>query len=207
MSLTLIIVIITSLLSYQAFNNRDMHYKMQHRPYEEAHNGEYYRFLSSGFVHGSMIHLLINMFVFWQFGEMVEQMFLIEFGETQGRINFLLLYFLTLVFADIPSFLKHKDNRHFGSVGASGAVSGILLVYVLYFPWHILYLYFVIPIPGIIAIVLYLVYSSYASKNNNDGIDHSAHFYGAICGGILAMIFSPTIFSDFIYKLINNFPL
>jgi membrane associated rhomboid family serine protease len=180
MTITLILIIVTALISWQAFSNRDMFYKLMHHPYQEMRDKQYYRWFTSIFLHGSTMHLFINMFVLYQFGTIVEQYFLSLFGEMMGRLNFLLLYLLSGIFADIPTYFKHKNNQMFSSVGASGAVSGILFAYVIFDPWAMLLLFFIIPVPAIIAAVLYLVYSSYASRKGGDNIDHDAHFYGAV---------------------------
>ena len=206
MSLTIIIVIITGLISYQSFENSNLLNKLKHYPYTEARHKEYHRFLTSGFVHGSWMHLGINMFVLWQFGEIVESIFMQTFGDVMGRINYLLLYFLTIIFADIPTFIKHKDNPHFSSVGASGGVSGILFVYILFAPWQKLWLYGVLPIPGIVAGIAYLIYSTWASKKGGGRIDHDAHMYGAIFGFLFAIVLRPSFFTNFIERLIAGMP-
>lgn len=205
-SLTLIIIIITCLVSYQAFENRDISQKLRHHPYSEKRNSEFYRFISSGFVHGDWMHLLINMYVLYEFGTVVEMKFLEMFGDLQGRLYFLALYFLTIMFADIPTYIKHKDNPGFASVGASGGVSGILFVYVLFHPWSWLLLYFIIPIPAILAAVAYVIYSSWASKNSQGRIDHDAHLYGAIFGFLFAIVLRPSLFNDFLTRLTQNGP-
>jgi len=207
MSITLILVIITCLISYQAFKNHAMFDKLKHTPYLVHRQKEYYRFLSSGFVHADWIHLLINMYVLYQFGEFVEDRFVSHFGPLAGRLVFLFLYILTLSLSDIPSYLKHKDNPHFSSVGASGAISGIIFVYVLFQPWSMLLLFFIIPIPAIVAAVLYLVYSSWASYHSKDFINHDAHFYGAIFGLLIALAMWPSLFRLFWDRLIYEFPL
>lgn len=206
MSITIIIVIITGLISYQCFQNSNLFNKLKHFPYVEARQKEYFRFVTSGFVHGGWLHLLINMFVLYEFGRHVENVFLVEFGETMGRINYLLLYFLTIIFADIPTFIKHKDNPHFSSVGASGAVSGVLFVYVLFAPWNLLMLYGIIPIPGIVAAIGYLIYSSWASRQGGGRIDHDAHMYGAIFGFLFAIVLRPSFFNAFLDRLMNGMP-
>ncbi len=207
MSITLVLVIITSLISYQALSDASLLYRLQHSPYQEAQRGEHYRFITSGFVHGSFPHLLINMFVFWQFGQIVESYFLQIFGELMGRINYILLYFLTIIVADLPTFFKHRNNPSFASVGASGAVSGVLFAFILFNPWSTLLLFFIIPCPAIVAAVLYLVYSSWASRNQNDRIDHDAHFYGAVFGMLFTILLKPSVFNIFLQELIEGFPL
>jgi membrane associated rhomboid family serine protease len=206
MSITLVLVIVTCLISYQSFNSREAFLKLQHWPYQEARTKEYYRFLTSGFVHGSWLHLGINMFVLYQFGEIVEERFVLLFGELMGRINFLLLYILTIIFADIPTFIKHRDNPGFASVGASGAVSGIVFAYVIFYPWNLLYLFLILPVPGIVLAIGYLIYSSWASRNSHDNIDHEAHFYGAVFGFLFTIALKPDLFSLFVDRLTNGFP-
>ncbi len=206
MSLTLIIVIITALISYNAFQDRGKFVNLMHSPYQEKKSNQYYRMLTSGFLHGGMEHLLINMFVLYMFGELIERNFLVIFGEMMGRLNFLLLYLLGIIFANIPTFILHKDNPSFSSVGASGAVSALVFVFILFYPWQMLYLFLVIPCPAIIAGVLYLVYSSYAAKKGTDKIDHVAHFAGAVFGLIFTVILKPELFTNFLNKLVNNAP-
>jgi membrane associated rhomboid family serine protease len=206
MTLTLVLVILTSLISYQAFQNPELLFKLKHTPAREVGAKEYYRMLSSGFVHGSWMHLIINMFVFYQFGEYVEYQFIFYFGEVMGRMNYLLLYLLAIIFGDIPTLIKHRNNPAFSSVGASGAVSAIVFVYVLFQPWSLLLLFFIIPIPAIIAAVLYLVYSSWASKRGQDMIDHDAHLYGALFGFLFAIVLRPAFFMEFINRLQTQFP-
>ncbi len=201
-TLTLIIVGITILVSYLAFQNRELHSKLAHIPYLESRNSsEFYRMLSSGFVHGGWIHLGINMFVLWQFGEIVELVFGKLFGEGQGRLNYLLLYVFSVIFANLATYIKHRNNAGFASVGASGAVSAILFSYLIFAPWEMIYLYAVLPIPTIVAAVAYVAYSSWASKNRSDHIDHDAHLYGAIFGFLFTIVLKPSLFGLFIDRL------
>mgnify|MGYP001793533520 CR=1 FL=1 len=201
-SLTLILVGITIVVSYLAFQNRSLHSKLAHIPFLEARNSsEYYRMLSSGFVHGGGVHLGINMFVLWQFGEVVERLFGDLFGEGQGRLNYLLLYLFSVIFANLATFIKHRDNSSFASVGASGAVSAILFSYLIFAPWRNIYLYGVLPIPTIVAAVAYVGYSSWASKNRRDHIDHDAHLYGAIFGFLFTIVLKPSLFGLFFERL------
>jgi len=203
MSVTLILVIFCGLLSYQAFNNPELFHKLKHWPYEEVRSKEYYRLLTSGFIHADWMHLFINMYVLWMFGEWVESIYKHHFGEVYGIIFYLLLFFLTIIFSSLPTLSKYKDVIQYSAVGASGAVSGILFVSILVSPWTPLYLFFILPVPGIILGVLYLYYSSWASKNRNDNIGHEAHFYGAIFGILFTVALKPSLFMIFITKLMQ----
>jgi len=208
MSLTIVLIAVTCLVSFPAFKNREMLDKFKDYPYMANKKGEYYRLLTCGFLHANEAHLFVNMYTFWIFGTFVEDTFLVWFGDLYGRLIFLVFYLLNIVFANIPSLLKHKNNPQYSAVGASGAVSGILFIFILMRPWSILELFFILPIPAILFGVLYLAYSSYASKNDiHSRIGHDAHFYGAVFGIVGVLILQPSVLSTFLERLINNFPL
>ena len=206
MTVTLGIVIITCVISIACFNNRDLFAKLKHFPVAEDRNREYYRWLTSGFVHGDFMHLFVNMFVLHEFGRVVEDNFSMHFGFPVGQILFLVTYLLVIVMGDIPTFYRHKGNHYFSSVGASGGVAGILFIYILLHPWSMLGLFAVIPVPAILFGVLYIWYSSWASNKQNDMIDHEAHMYGAIAGMIIAVVTRPNILPEFLQSLVRDFP-
>lgn len=204
MSITIILVVITGFISYKGFEYQSFFNKYMHNPYRVHHYKEYYRMLSSGFLHGSWLHLLINLFVFHEFGRLVEYKFLSKYGSLTGAILYLVFYLLAIVVSDFRSLKKHQNNPSFSSIGASGAVSAILFVYIFFEPWSILLLYFVIPMPAIIGGILYLWYSSYAAKNMQDRIDHDAHFAGAIFGFLAALILFSDSVQIFLSKLLQG---
>ncbi len=202
MSITIALLILTGLVSYQAFNNRAMLDALKHHPVSEHRNKEYYRLLSSGFVHGDMQHLLINAFVLYMFGSQIETVFTYHFGAGLGLVLFTLMYLTAIVAGDLPSHFKHKNNPSYSAVGASGATSAIVLVYCLITPWS----WFIYPpVPAIVFAIGYLFYSSWADKSNRaDGIGHSAHLYGGIWGVIFYFVSYPNGISYFIAKLMEG---
>lgn len=206
MSITLLLIVVTGLISYQAFNDATLKNKLLQRPYLEHHHKEYYRLITNGFVHANWTHLLINMYVLFVFGEYVESVFLSMFGAMKGRLFYLMLYLFTIVASSIPTHFKHKNNQYYAGLGASGATSGILFSFILFNPWSTLLLFFVIPCPAIIAAVLYLFYSSWASKNSNDNIAHDVHFFGAIFGFLFTVVLNPEIFTNFLNRVMNESP-
>lgn len=204
-SLTIVIVIVTSLISWQVMESRAKKGKLIFSPYLIQRNGEYYRFLSSGFIHANWIHLLFNMYVLYEFGENVEVVYRALFGQW-GALLYLALYFGGIIVAHIPNFLWRKDDPGYGSLGASGAVSGIVFASIFFDPWGGIGLIF-IPgffIPGFAVGILYLVYSSWASKKRSDNIDHIAHFAGAVFGFFFTMILNPKLVSVFSECLIQG---
>lgn len=214
MSITLIIVIITCIVSYLAgLTPQDRHArkglfdKLKHYPVAEKRNKEYHRFLSSGFLHGSWMHLIFNMYVLYEFGEFVELAFVEIFGM-YGRILYVVLYLSAIVIADIPSYFKHQNNPGFASIGASGAVSAVLFVYIMFRPMSGLKFIFFpfFEFPAIVLGIGYLIYSSWANKNSRDNIDHSAHFAGAIYGILFILALYPSVINTFMREIQTALP-
>lgn len=206
MSITLALIIVTCLISYSAFTNPSIKAKLLHRPVEEHRDKEYYRLLTHGFIHADWMHLGINMYVLYIFGEHVENTFVGTMGAMKGRLSYLFMYLATIVAASLYTHFKHKNNPYYAALGASGATSGIIFAFSLFNPWAMLLLFFIIPCPAIVAAVLYLVYSSYASKNARDNIGHDAHFWGAVFGFLFTIAINPPYFSAFLERLVDGFP-
>lgn len=205
-SITLLIVVMTGILSYQAFGNPRMRGRMLFIPDVINRMGEYDRFLTHGFIHADWMHLLINLFVLYQFGEFAELYFKAAYGPSMGAILYTVLYIGGIVVSSIPSYVKHKENRMYAALGASGAVSAVVFVNIFFDPWNILYLYFIIPIPIVLAGVLYLWYSDYMGKKGRDNVGHDAHFYGAVWGFsftvLSAVILRPDLLTRFMDLLL-----
>lgn len=206
-SITLIIIIFTTLISYQGFNRYEFIDRLKHSPYREMHGKEYYRLLTSGFVHADWTHLLVNMFVLYSFGGYIENVIIALYGNPLGKIIYVIMYLLNIILANIPTTIKHKDNPSFSSIGASGAVSGIVFIFILLNPWAILSLFFIIPVPAIIAGIGYLIYSSWAARQEHGRLDHAAHFAGAVAGMAMMAILNWEVLPEFYTKLIADFPL
>ncbi len=203
MSITLIIIIITALVSYQCFNDHNLKSKLAHYPVAEAGNGEYHRLFTAGLVHADMNHLLINMFVLYFFGEAIENQFIYIFGPVLGMVHFVILYITAIVAANLTTYAKHKENPRYSAVGASGAISAVLFVFMMINPWSTIYLYFVIPIYAVLAGFLFLAWESYAGKKQIGRTDHDGHFYGALFGVVYIIAVKPSIFTAFIAELMN----
>jgi membrane associated rhomboid family serine protease len=184
MHITLIITIITVAISILAFYNEPLMDKLIFNPYTVQRKNEWYRFISSGFIHADFIHLAFNMFSFYMFSDYVEQFFSMIFGAL-----YIILYISSLGVCLIPTFLKHKHQYHYNSLGASGAVSAIVFVGIFLQP-TIQIGFFIIPpiIPGFIFGPIYLAITAYLSKKGQSGINHSAHLWGSIYGIVFLII-------------------
>ena len=200
MSLTLIFIAVTVVISIKAWNDPALTNRWIFNPNAVKHNKQYYRFLSSGFLHGGFIHLLFNMLVLYMFGEQVEAVFTSAYGVV-GKVLFAGLYILGIIISDIPTFLKYKDLPHYNALGASGGVSSILFSYILFDPSSKLYLYGLIGLPGVVWAALYIIYSYYMSKKQIDNINHDAHLYGGIFGIVFTIITIPQVVPHFFEQL------
>ena len=145
---------------------------------------EYYRCITSVFVHVSYVHLGFNMISFYFFGDIVEAWL--------GGFRFVLLYLAALVISDIPTYLKYRNNSNYASLGASGAVSAIIFASILLHPINLILVYF-IPVPAFIFGIVYLAYSYYMDKRSGDFVNHSAHFYGAVVGVVYVGALYPAL--------------
>jgi membrane associated rhomboid family serine protease len=196
-----IIIGFTCLVSFMAFNNPLWTYKLKHWPYQERRDGEYYRWLTSGFLHGDVMHLVFNMITLYFFGQYVEQWFLSVFDQL-GGILYLLFYLIAIVAASSATYFKYRETSSFASIGASGAVAAVLFASILIYPTSKIFLFFIpIGIPGFIFGVLYLWFSAYAAKKGGDNIDHTAHYYGAIFGFFFPILFEPGLVPMFLMQL------
>ena len=188
MSITLYITVFTVAISILAMYNDDLLEKLIFHPYTVRNHNEWYRFISSGFIHADFMHLAFNMFSFYMFSDYVEQFFSMIFGA-QGLPIYIILYLSALVVCLVPTFLKHKHQYNYNSLGASGAVSAIVFVGIFLQP-TIQIGFFIIPpiIPGFIFGPIYLAITAYLSKNGQSGINHSAHLWGSIYGIVFLII-------------------
>ena len=176
--LTTLIIGVTVLVSVLAFNNRNLFEKLLFSPFLVKKNNEYSRFITSGFIHANFMHLAFNMLTLYFMGKYVEVFFKVQFGVAVGSLLYVGMYLLALIAADLPDFSRHQNNPYYRSLGASGAVSGVLFASILLAPLSKLIIFPIpIPIPAVLFGVLYLVYSAWASRNANYNIVHSSHFF------------------------------
>jgi membrane associated rhomboid family serine protease len=192
MSMTLVIIIITVIISIGAFSNEKMRNDLIFWPPLINKKQQYYRFITSGFIHADWAHLLFNMITLYSFGEAMELFYVMKID----KMGYLLFYLGGLIFSELPSYIKHINNYQYRSLGASGAVSGILFSFILLAPWQTLYVFF-FPLPAIVFAVLYFIYTGYMAKKGGDQINHSAHLWGAIYGMVFTVIMEPAVLKNF----------
>lgn len=208
LTITLIIIVATVVVSLMANSNTDLYAKMMFNPYQVVHRKEWYRIISHGFIHdrNSIFHLIFNMYVLYSFGNIVEQILGNALGVL-GVAYYLILYFGGMIVASIPAIVKHKDNYHYNSVGASGAVSAVLFATIAFIPFEgaIGILFIPISIPPLVFGILYIAYEVYMGKRGGTNIAHDAHIYGALFGFVFVLLFVPNAFSNFIAQVTGLF--
>jgi membrane associated rhomboid family serine protease len=175
-------------------------------PYAIHKNGEWHRFITGGFIHADYMHLAVNMYVLYIFGEILEMYMLPIFFGKLSKLVFVALYVLGIIVSDIPSYFKHRNNSSFLALGASGAVSSIVFASILLNPWEggIGLLFIPVFLPPVVFGGLYLLYSYIMSRRGRDHINHDAHFYGALFGLIFPGLIKPVIFSIFFQQITGN---
>lgn len=180
--ITIIIIVITCVISFVAFSNRDIMDKLIFYPPAVNNDKQWYRFFTCGLIHADIGHLAFNMISFYFFGRIVEIYFK-EIYEDMGSFMYVVLYVSALAACLLPTYSKQKDNYSYRSLGASGAVSAIVFVGILLRPMDKLYLFFIpVGIPGFIFGPIYLIVTAYLDKRGGGGINHSAHLWGALYG-------------------------
>ncbi len=204
MSITVLLLISIGLVSYLCFSNEKLFNQLLFSPYVIIREKEWFRFITGAWVHSGLWHLAINLFVLYMFGETIEYYMVHWFGNI-GRFYFLVLFLASVIIAHIPTYFKEKDNYYYASVGASGGVSGVLFASILLDPLRLLDIFGLIPIPGIVFGVIYLIYSNRMAQQSRDNINHDAHFYGAIGGMLVLIIMQPKTITNFLEQITSVF--
>lgn len=203
--ITLVLIAANVIFSMIGFSNAAFVDKTIMHPYSVKRRGQYYRFITSGFLHADWMHLFFNMFTLYFFGRNME--LILDRAIPGGGIWYIVIYFAGLIVSDIPSYLKHQDNPQYRSLGASGAVSAIVFSAVVFDPWSQLQLYGFISMSALLFAVLYIVYCIYMGKRGGDNVNHDAHLWGALFGlaatMILMAVMRPDIFPYIIEDLKN----
>jgi membrane associated rhomboid family serine protease len=202
--LTFIILAATVLVSWRAFEQSGLFEKLLHSPYKVKHQKQYYRLLSHMLVHADGIHLALNMFVFYSFGRVMESIFTMNWGSTIGGAMFIALYVLGGAAATLPSMRKHADNYGYNSVGASGAVSALLMAYMVLFPLNEIAFFF-IPMPAFIGVFVFFLLEHFMKRNVRSNIAHDAHIWGALFGIVFIAIAVPNSIPRFISQVLSVF--
>lgn len=203
MSVTVLIIAVTAILSVWAWNNSSVMYGWVLNPYDVVSRNQYYRLLTSGFLHADWGHLIFNMITLYAFGGVIEYLFGELFGPL-GGLYLICFYLAGIIISDIPTLIKHRNDRNYNSLGASGGVSSIVFAAIMFSPLQKIYIFFIpIGIPGFIFGGMYLAYSYYEARQNRGNVNHDAHFYGALFGVLCMILIYPPVLPQFIEQIAN----
>ena len=200
-SLTLVIVAVTVLVSWRAFNDRTLLERLILWPPAVERRKQYDRLLGYGFVHADWMHLLFNMITLWSFGTAVER----AFSQMITPAGYVLFYLSAIVVSILPTYISHRRDPNYRSLGASGGVSAVLFSFILFDPWSTLIIFPIpLPIPAFLFAVLYVGYSIWMDRRGGSNVNHSAHLWGAAYGVLFTVLLEPRILGHFVQTLLRT---
>ncbi len=202
LDITLIIIIITALVSVGGFANHKIIEDLIFYPPAVTKRKQWYRFITCGLIHADVAHLVFNMISLYFFGRSVEAAFLVFFDQ-QGKWLYLAMYLTALAVSLLPTYLNHRNDENYRSLGASGAVSAVVFAGLAVAPDSDIFIYF-IRMPGFIFAPLYLLLSIILAKRGRDNINHSAHIWGALYGLVFILITAYAAHFDLVAYFIES---
>ena len=155
--------------------------------------GHWWTLITAAFSHIDLWHIALNMFVLWSFGSVLEKLW--------GTRVFVVFYFVAAIVASashcfVSSVLMGDPNIN--ALGASGAVSGLLLAFALMFPKHKILVFGVIPVPALVGALAFVAIDLWGlfaqTQGGGIGIGHGAHLGGALCGFLFWALYLRTRF-------------
>ncbi len=198
--ITLTLVAVTALVSWQAWERPRWFDRLILWPPAIDRQQQYDRLLTHGFIHADGMHLIFNMVTLYSFGQAMER----YFSDRIGPVGYLLFYLSAIVIAILPTYMQHRHDPGYRSLGASGAVSAVLFASILLDPWMGIYLFLIpIPVPAFIFAGLYIGYSVWMDKRGGDNINHSAHLWGALYGVMFTVMQQPALAGQFLGRLVS----
>ncbi len=195
---TWLLIGVTCVVSFMAFRRPQLMQQLVLWPPAVTRQHQYWRLITSGFVHADLQHLLFNMITLFFFGRLMEQVF----RHYVGGIGYVLFYLGGILVAILPSYISHRNDVHYASLGASGAVSAVLFAFILFQPWALIFVFF-FPLPAIVYAIGYVGYSIYMDHRGRDNINHSAHLWGAAYGIVFTVVMEPRVVQVFVERALH----
>ena len=169
-----LVILGTCGFSWAGFRLRSFEEKYIFWPQAILGGRQYYRLVTSGFLHANGAHLGMNMLSLYFFGPWIELSY--------GGMQFLAIYFAAIVGGNLLSLLAHRHDDY-RAYGASGGVSGIILAHIFMFPGGSVQFFLVpVPISSWLYAIAFLGASFYGMKNQIGNVGHDAHLGGALVG-------------------------
>lgn len=186
---TYILLGLTIIVSLIGFNNREFMEKYLFSPYNMKHYGERYRLFSHAFLHLDAMHLLFNAITLYYFGGPLEQFFVAKYGFEWGEAFFWFMVISSMLVSSVISYIRHKDNPNYRSLGISGVTSALVFGFIVLAPFAQLgFMFIPVPIPAFVFGIIYLGFEIYADRQKKSNIAHDAHIAGAIYGAVIIFL-------------------
>lgn len=189
-----LIIIANLIISYRGFKDNFFLSRYEFQVEKVTVYKQYYRLFTSGFLHANWLHLIFNMLALYLFsGNLV---------MAAGWGFYLFIYLVSLVCGNLFSLYIHRYDAGYTSVGASGAVFGIMFSAIALFPGMKIGLLFLpISFPSWLFGLAFILFTIYSMVKGKRGVGNDAHFAGAIGGLVITLIFNPSV------VLINYIPI
>ena len=198
--ITLFLILFNLYFSYKGFSNYAFINKHSFNVNNILASRQYKRIITSGFLHSNWNHLLFNMFSLYIFGSSLE--------DYARPLNFSIIYFSSLIGGSLFALFVHRSHRDYTSIGASGAVCGVIFASIALFPGMEIGLFLLpVSIPAWMYGFLFVIYSIYGIRSKSDNIGHEAHLGGALVGLAMAIVLYPNALSaNFLTIVIITIP-
>jgi len=181
-----LLAIFIFLSSYKGFRDREYTEEYIFEVDKILKEKQYYRILSSGFLHGGWFHLIFNLVALLSFSTSIEEIF--------GKVKYLVLYFVSLIGGGLLSLFFHRNHGDCRALGASGAISGVVFASIVLEPYSTLSLIMIpIEFPAWFFGIVFILVSIFGIKNSWGNIGHAAHLGGAIVGMLMTIALYPIV--------------
>jgi len=192
-ALSIILILANVIVSWKGFRDSIFYDKYKFHLEKVLVGKEYYRIFTSAFLHSGVGHLLWNMIALLAFSAAVEY--------ALGTGGFILIYLGSMIGGKLFTMFVHRHHSDYTSVGASGAVNGIIFACIALFPKTSLGILFLpISIPAWIFGLIYVVFSIYGIRSSRGNVGHESHLGGALIGMFIALLIRPEAF-------VENYPV
>lgn len=182
--ISLLLIAINLIVSYKGFRDTAFFYRYAFSPDKILVLKKYDVLVTAGFLHTGWLHLIFNMVSLYLFSQSVEAF--------MGPVKYLVIYFASLVGGHLFALLVNRHVANYLSVGASGAVCGIIFASIAIFPgMSIMFFIIPIPIPAWLYGMAFVAYSIWGIRSGKDNIGHEAHLAGAVAGLLITCIMFP----------------